>query len=54
MDEAERQLREKVLKDFIAGRIFFCDPDKNEDCPKTMCYRNGGDCFLTKHEQFKV
>ena len=37
----------------IQGRLYLCNPDKNTECKKTTCYRNGGDCMLTKEEQFK-
>lgn len=30
--------------------LFPCDPDKNDRCTKNSCYRNGGDCYLTKFE----
>lgn len=33
--------------------LFPCDPDKNDRCPKTSCYRNGGDCYLTKFEDYR-
>ena len=28
-----------------------CDPDKNVNCPKTMCHRNGGPCIYTTNEE---
>lgn len=43
----------KLCKDLRDGKVFFCDPDKNEECEKTICYRNGGDCMLTQHKEFK-
>lgn len=33
--------------------LFPCDPDKNDRCTKTRCYRNGGDCYLTKFEDYR-
>lgn len=30
--------------------LYPCDPDKNDRCTKNSCYRNGGDCYLTKFE----
>lgn len=33
--------------------LYPCDPDKNDRCTKTSCYRNGGDCQLTKFEEYK-
>ena len=33
--------------------LFPCDPDKNDRCTKTSCYRNGGDCYLTKFEDYR-
>lgn len=27
--------------------LVLCDPDKNTDCPKSACYKNGGCCFHT-------
>lgn len=62
----ERQLREKVFDeliekailtnaaaDLLDGKLFFCNPDKHTDCRKTSCYRLGGNCILTKREEFK-
>ena len=33
--------------------LYPCDPDKNDRCTKNSCYRNGGDCNLTKFEEYK-
>lgn len=33
--------------------LYPCDPDKNDRCTKTGCYRNGGDCYLTKFEDYR-
>ena len=33
--------------------LFPCDPDKNDRCNKASCYRNGGDCYLTKFEDYR-
>lgn len=33
--------------------LYPCDPDKNDRCTKTGCYRNGGDCYLTKFEEYR-
>lgn len=33
---------------------YTCDPDKNIDCPKTMCHINGGPCYETLHEEYKM
>lgn len=33
--------------------LFPCDPDKNDRCNKTNCYRNGGDCYLTQFEDYR-
>lgn len=33
--------------------LYPCDPDKNDRFTKTSCYRNGGDCQLTKFEEYK-
>lgn len=33
--------------------LFPCDPDKNDRCTKNSCYRNGGDCYLTKFEDYR-
>ena len=26
---------------------YFCDPDKNTECRKTACFKNGGPCQMT-------
>lgn len=33
--------------------LYPCDPDKNDRCTKNSCYRNGGDCYLTKFEDYR-
>ena len=33
--------------------IYLCDPDKNTECKKTMCYRNGGECVHTVHKKYR-
>lgn len=33
--------------------LYPCDPDKNDRCTKSGCYRNGGDCYLTKFEEYR-
>ena len=33
--------------------LFPCDPDKNDRCTKSNCYRNGGDCYLTNFEDYR-
>ena len=33
--------------------LYPCDPDKNDRCAKNSCYRNGGDCYLTKFEDYR-
>lgn len=33
--------------------LFPCDPDKNDRCNKTNCYRNGGDCYMTQFEDYR-
>ena len=30
-----------------------CDPDKNTECKKTACYRNGGECIHTVHKEYR-
>ena len=32
--------------------VYPCDPEKNLDCGKTMCFINGGPCHLTAHKEF--
>lgn len=33
--------------------LFPCDPDKNDRCKKSRCYRNGGDCSMTQFEIYR-
>lgn len=35
-------------------KLYRCDPDKYKNCPKTMCYRNGGPCKQTLNPQFAL
>ena len=32
--------------------LYVCDTEKNTECSKTGCWKNGGDCFLTKDIKF--
>lgn len=34
--------------------LYLCDPDKNTECKKTSCFRNGGPCFSTEDETFAI
>lgn len=33
--------------------LYLCDPDKNTECKKTWCYRNGGECIHTVHKEYR-
>lgn len=33
--------------------LYLCDPDKNTECKKTECYRNGGECVHTVHKKYR-
>ena len=33
--------------------LYYCDPEKNTECPKTNCHINGGDCRLTTHRKYR-
>lgn len=48
---AELTLLTVLYKHLIQGKLFFCNPDKNKECKKSSCYRNGGDCMVTKREE---
>ena len=47
------------LKDYAESTItshdtlYYCDPEKNTECPKTNCHINGGDCRLTTHRKYR-
>lgn len=32
--------------------MYYCNPDLNTACGKQSCYICGGDCVMTKHEEF--
>ena len=32
--------------------LYKCDPEKNKDCKKTGCYKNGGPCFATWNREY--
>lgn len=34
--------------------LFFCDPIKNTQCPKTMCFKNGGPCEATLDRKYAL
>lgn len=33
-------------------KTYLCDPRKNNNCPKTMCFMNGGPCQETTREEY--
>ena len=35
------------------SELYLCDPDKNTECKKTACYRNGGECIHTVHKEYR-
>lgn len=37
-------------------KFYLCDPDKNKECKKTMCYKEkpAGMCMLTTHKKYRV
>ena len=35
------------------SNLYLCDPDKNTECKKTACYRNGGECIHTVHKEYR-
>ena len=34
---------------FIPEIFYECDPNKNTECKKTICFMNGGECYLTEY-----
>lgn len=48
----DKYIAEKTANDLLDGKLFFCNPDKHKGCYKTSCYRNGGECMMTKYEIF--
>lgn len=34
--------------------VYKCDPEKNLECTKEHCYIYGGECELTKHEEYRM
>ena len=42
-----------MMKLMMQDDLCPCDPDKNDRCTKRGCYRNGGDCYLTKFEEYR-
>lgn len=35
------------IDSFVTVPLYVCDPNKNNDCPKDVCHRNGGQCKHT-------
>lgn len=33
---------------------FVCDPARNDACPKTLCFENGGPCGATTNVSFAL
>ena len=33
---------------------YICDPDKNDQCRKRMCYAKGGSCECTSHPEYAI
>ena len=34
--------------------IFACDPEKNKECSKENCFKNGGDCYFTTDVRYAI
>lgn len=32
--------------------MYACDPEKNERCNKTACFKHGGPCYWTRQREF--
>lgn len=43
----------KELKKYKENALFICDPDKNKECKKTNCYKNGGECMQTNNINYR-
>ena len=39
---------------FNTDDLFICDPNKNTECIKSMCHLNGGPCYHTTEEIYKM
>ena len=38
----------------VDGVTFYpCDPEKNTPCSKTNCFMDGGECWMTVHEEYR-
>lgn len=37
----------------IKPNLYDCDPDKNQECRKTGCFRNGGECSQTFNPEYR-
>lgn len=35
-------------------KLYFCDPEKNVDCPKDECYAIGGVCYKTSCKSYEL
>ena len=34
------------------NNLYICEPDKNTECKKSDCFKNGGPCYMTTKREF--
>lgn len=56
--EGSEQLLKEIAryaadKGLIKPDLYDCDPDKNQECRKTGCFRNGGECSRTFNPEYR-
>ena len=44
--------KKKKKKITVGEVLYYCDPDRNHNCPKTFCYINDGPCKFTKDYKY--
>ena len=38
----------------VPSNVYICDPEKNNECSKTHCYINGGECMCTTRKEYML
>ena len=41
-----------IEADLLRKQLYLCDTERNQECTKTGCHINGGECFLTTNMKY--
>ena len=48
----QREINNKFARNAYEN-LYICEPDKNKECKKSDCFKNGGPCYMTTDKKFR-